>query len=76
VLRRLSKLALAGSMLGVVLATGASRVLQSALEVFDAYDPGGCAIGLAVVLGSCLVAAYVPARRAGKSDPAMALRAE
>jgi putative ABC transport system permease protein len=76
VLRRLSKLALAGSMLGVVLATGASRVLQSALEVFDAYDPGGYAIGLAVVLGSCLVAAYVPARRAGKSDPVMALRAE
>ena len=76
VLRRLLKLALVASMLGVVLAIGASRLLQSALEVFDAYDPGGYAIGLAVVLGSCLVAAYVPARRAGRADPVVALRAD
>ncbi|HSQ33246.1 MAG TPA: ADOP family duplicated permease [Gemmatimonadaceae bacterium] len=76
VVRQLVKLALFASLIGVVLATGASRLLQSALEVFDAYDPGGYAIGLVVVLGSCAVAAYVPARRAAKADPVVALRSD
>ena len=76
VLRQLLKLALVASLGGAVLAMGASRLLQSVLVVFDAYDPGGYAIGLAVVLGSCLAAAYVPAQRAGKADPVVALRAE
>ncbi len=76
VLRQLLKLALVASLVGAVLAIGASRLLQSALEVFDAYDPGGYAIGLAVVLGSCVLAAYAPARKAGKADPIAALRAE
>src|SRR5512146_1338100 len=76
VLGQLLKLALVASLVGAVLAMGASRLLQSVLVVFAAYDPGGYALGLAVVLGSCLAAAYVPAQTAGKAAAVLALRAE
>jgi len=65
-----------GIALGVVAALGVSRLLVSLLVGVSSYDPltfiGVSAILLAVALPAC----YIPARRATKVDPIMALRYE
>ena len=71
-----AKLALVGIALGVVLAAGATRVLESmvyGVGVRDAATFAGCGLLLAAV---ALAASYVPARRAARVDPMRALRAE
>ena len=71
-----AKLALAGISLGLVLAAGATRVLESmvyGVGVRDAATFAGCGLLLAAV---ALAASYVPARRAARVDPMRALRAE
>jgi ABC-type antimicrobial peptide transport system permease subunit len=40
------------------------------------YDPLAYAIGLAVIIATCLAAAFVPARRAAHIDPNATLRAD
>jgi predicted permease len=65
-----------GLAVGIVAAAGASRVLQSLLFGLGSLDPvafGG--VGSMFLLIS-LLAAFLPARRAAKVDPALALRCE
>jgi ABC-type antimicrobial peptide transport system permease subunit len=66
----------AGLVLGLGGAAAASRVLQSLLYGVAATDTvtyGAVAAFLTVV---AMAASYLPARRAARSDPMMALRAE
>jgi ABC-type antimicrobial peptide transport system permease subunit len=70
------RLALAGLGAGLVLALAAARVIRSQLYGVGSTDPAtylGLSVVLLVVAGA---ASWVPARRATRVDPAIALRAE
>src|SRR5262245_2827991 len=70
------RLALVGVALGLVASFGLTRLMSSLLVGIDATDPltfGAVALLLLLV---SLVAAFIPARRATKVDPLVALRSE
>jgi putative ABC transport system permease protein len=53
-----------------------SRVLQSMLNDVKATDASVLAWNAVAVMGVCLLASYVPARWAGRTDPAVVLRTD
>jgi predicted permease len=74
VLREGTRTAGSGLAIGLVLAVGVTRYLNAMLFAVGTLDPtvfGGVAL---VLLGVALGACYLPARRATKVDPAVALR--
>jgi putative ABC transport system permease protein len=71
-----AKLALTGELLGILLALGLTRLMTGLLFGVSAADPftfSGAAILLSAV---ALAACYIPARRAMRVDPMVALRYE
>ena len=70
------RLALAGVGLGVIGAIAATRVLASLVYQVSTTDPLTLATTAAVLIGSAVLASWVPARRAVRVDPAISLRAE
>lgn len=63
-----------GGAIGIALAIGASRLLASLLYGVQPTDPFAMAGAIAVLLTVGMLAAFVPARRASLTDPAVALR--
>jgi putative ABC transport system permease protein len=70
------QLLLIGSMIGVIAAFALSHVLQSVLFEVRGIDPK-IYLGVGLILfGAAFVAAWIPARRASRVDPIVALRTE
>jgi predicted permease len=76
VLREGLGVALAGVAIGVIAALGLSRVMADYVYGIKSADPLTFVAAAAVLVGVALVASYIPARRAMKVDPIVALRYE
>jgi predicted permease len=76
VLEQVAAMAIAGLLLGAVAAWLLGRAAQSLLFGVEAADPTALATAAAVLAAVMLAAAYVPARRASRVDPIVALRHE
>ena len=69
-------LALAGLVIGLAGAYAVGRALNAFLFEVTPSSPATMASALGLLLGSALLACYLPARRATRVDPMVALRAE
>jgi predicted permease len=76
VLGRGLALALAGVILGGVAAYWSSRTLARLLFGIGPHDPVSFALSPLVIVAIAAVASYLPARRASRVDPLLALRVE
>ena len=70
------RLALMGIVAGVVAALALTRYLASMLFQVRPYDPVTFAVTAVVLLAIAAVACFIPARRATRVDPLVALRSE
>jgi predicted permease len=76
VLRHTLRLAALGMVVGSVASLGVSRLIASMLFGTSASDPVAY-VGMALAIGTvALVSGYLPARRASRMDPMVALRAQ
>ena len=76
VLKQGLSLALLGVTLGVLAALGLMRLLRSFLYEVQTNDAATFAVVVGTLLVVALLACYIPARRATKVDPLVALRYE
>jgi predicted permease len=76
VLREVALMAAAGIVLGLPVAVGLSRFIQSQLYGLSPTDPATLSLTAFVLTAVAMLAGYVPARRATKVDPIRALRYE
>jgi putative ABC transport system permease protein len=68
------RLAALGVLIGLAGAIAMSRLLRTFLFGIEATDPLTLSTGALAIVGALLLAAASPARRAGRIDPASALR--
>ena len=76
VLRESLELVLTGLAVGIPLILAFARLLSSQLYGISAFDPWTILTATAMLVGVSAVASYIPARRATKVDPMVALRYE
>jgi putative ABC transport system permease protein len=76
VVKKAMILAGAGVSLGMIAALGVTRVMGSLLYGVEARDPMVFALTPAVLIAVAALASYIPARRAARVDPMVALRME
>jgi ABC-type antimicrobial peptide transport system permease subunit len=76
VLRRALLLVFGGVMIGTAAALVLTKYVQSLVYGVKANDTATIAGAIAVMVAVTLVASWFPARRAGRTDPVAALRAE
>ncbi len=70
------RLAALGAVAGLIVALIASRMLRNQLFGISSFDPVTFALMAAVLVAAALLASYIPARRATRVDPMVALRYE
>ena len=75
-LRQGMELTALGAALGLGLALALSRAISAQLFGISATDPASYAVVCALVLGLAALATLLPARRAMRADPVIALREE
>ena len=76
VLRNVAGWAAGGAVLGLVGAWYGARLLRSLLFGVKDHDPWLLVLAALILLGVAFVAAWIPARRAARVDPMVALRYE
>lgn len=74
VLRDAMLLAIAGVLIGVPVALACSHTLSSLLFGLKTTDPVAMSVVIVLLVLVSLIASYIPARRAAKVDPLIALR--
>jgi len=65
-----------GLAAGSVLSVAATQLMPAFVPVSDRYDPRTFFLVVPMLLGVTLIAAFVPARRAARVDPTVALRCD
>jgi ABC-type antimicrobial peptide transport system permease subunit len=76
VLREGGRITAIGIGIGLLLALGAGQVLQGILYGVNGIEPVVLVTAPLILLASSLLASYIPALRATKVDPTVALRSE
>ena len=76
VIKRGAALAMAGCAIGVALFPLGAGLIRVTLYETSAYDPATLLLVSGLFLAVALLASYIPARRASKVDPMVALRQE
>jgi predicted permease len=76
VLREGGRITAVGIVIGLLLALGAGQIFHGILYGVDAVEPLVFVSAPLILLASSLLAAYLPALRATKVDPTVALRSE
>jgi predicted permease len=70
------RLALAGAAIGLAAASGLTRVMKNLLVGVSPTDPVTFALIVLLLVAVALIASYIPARRAARVDPLLAIRVE
>ena len=76
VLRDTLTLVVLGVAIGLPAALAGARLLASQLYEAGPNDPLALSLSLVTLFAAALAAGYLPARRAARVDPSVALRAE
>ena len=76
VLAQAMKPVVAGAVVGVLGALWIGQLLTGLLFGVNAHDPAVISLSAALILGVAVIASWIPARRAARVDPKVALRYE